>query len=59
MEATVSNRAAADAMFANSRVFYRTCPNCVATHRTIFYKRISAIGAFSATSNMFEYALCV
>jgi len=54
MHATVSNRAQVDAMFAWSRVFYRTCPECDDAHHIIFYKRISAMGAFSVASNMFD-----
>ena len=42
---------ATDALFANSRVLRRDCLDCLASHTTIYYKRIGSVNNWSAYNN--------
>eukprot|EP01001_Neometanema_parovale_P005030 NODE_1771_length_1613_cov_307.518121_g1685_i0.p1 GENE.NODE_1771_length_1613_cov_307.518121_g1685_i0~~NODE_1771_length_1613_cov_307.518121_g1685_i0.p1 ORF type:complete len:480 (-),score=153.38 NODE_1771_length_1613_cov_307.518121_g1685_i0:174-1556(-) len=53
--AHTDSKATVDSMFAKSGVFRRDCPNCIETHKTIYYKRLTPIPAgFSIFDNMFK-----
>ena len=55
-----STKAAVDAAFAQTGVFYRSCPQCQQSHQTIYYKRLTMpVGSWSAYDNMFVYVVAI